>query len=363
MALPPTQQLLENESIHSEWPPSTSTQQLLENESIHSAWPPSTSTQQLLENESIHSEWPPSTSIDISHSCCVAFLCRYLVEGKHFFDLYHISVLQPPIADAMWNTAAARNCQVWLIGGNIIPGWRPGRDFHQDRPIGEYDDWRTFAQGYEEVVGADKHGGGVECAFGKLDRILEDLRMKGSNSVLPTLLCALVRNREARVAMAEGKLELMNSTHTINIRNREATLPKVILGGADRLATILHTDGTLQVSFGQLRESNRESIEFSKALIDFLTERHSKWDNASPFPSLAATPYQLGVLCMNASRETFLLPRHSPPRHYPRTLNPWRQYMVGRQGNEIRDDYDVLGTAMHQWQSIDMHHVEIPLVR
>ena len=83
--------------------------------------------------------------------------------------------------------------------------------------------------------------------------------MKGLNSVLPTLFGALIRNQDARVAMAEGKLQLVDTVLNIHIRNREAKLPKVIIGGADRLATILHTDGTLEVSFGQMRVGNQES--------------------------------------------------------------------------------------------------------
>ena len=105
----------------------------------------------------------------------------------------------------------------------------------------------------------------VSAAMERLQNVLVTANVFHVNTVLPTLLNGISKSSAARRAIANGALQLVDTALQIEIP--EAKRPKALLGGADRLATIIHLDGSIEVSFGQMRESNEESRAFSHVQI------------------------------------------------------------------------------------------------
>lgn len=302
-------------------------------------------TRQLLDNESASAKVPLEFSIDVAHSCCIVAIIAWTTDPITL-DVYHISIAHPYSTSALWNSAAARPCRVWILGGNVIPTWRRDRSMDEDRPFDEVEQLEELAATYRCLTEAIGDSAAVDRACQRLDTFLQHLGVATWNTVLPILFQALLSNEEARMAMKRGTLKLVNTALTIPIRSTEASAPKFLLGGADRLATIVHNDGTIEVSFGYMRESGPESKAFSKSFQQLMMATEAALNLNVPFPLMSGTDYELGKVIVRDD-VPHLTPRECPLRRYPRTLNPWRQFRLGT--HETLSAYRSLGLCMHQW--------------
>ena len=107
---------------------------------------------------------------------------------------------------------------------------------------------------------------------------------------------ALIESSAAMQAMVENKLQLVNTAFQIAIRDPAATRPKALLGGSSRLAVIIHTDGSVQVSFGNMRSQTEEGKVFSSELANLVKISMDLGLQlpSGHFPTMLGSVYELG---------------------------------------------------------------------
>ena len=179
--------------------------------------------------------------------------------------------------------------------------------------------------------------------------------------MLPTLLKALIESSAAMQAMVENKLQLVNTAFQIAIRDPAATRPKALLGGSSRLAVIIHTDGSVQVSFGNMRSQTEEGKVFSSELANLINISVGLGLQlpSGHFPTMLGSVYELGET-YTKDGIGMIKPRQCPIRLNPRYLTPRRQNFEGCVETEFL--YNILGTTLHEWSSGGEHEV-VPLRR